>query len=197
LRFLGKEYCLLAIGKGDPVEYAKIAEQEGVLNQCFFIEAIKNEELPRYFSWADCMCMPSRWEGFSIVIIEALAAEAVLVASNIPEIAEAITHKHDGLLVDDYENPQAIEDMIRIACTDQALRKIIKSNTRESVKKYEQSRIDALEIEYYKKVLLMKDRGDFRMPLWEQMISTSLGRKIKNVIPVPVRKAMLTLVDNR
>ena len=196
LRFLGKDYCLLAVGKGDPAEYIEIAEQEGVRNQCFFIEAIKNEELPRYFSWADCMCMPSRWEGFSIVIIEALASEAVMVTSNIPEIAEAIEHKHNGLLINDYENPCAIAEMIRLACTDQEVRKKIKGNARKSVERFGQSKVDALEIEYYKKVLALNAQGEFHMPVWEQMISTSFGRSVRSVIPVSIKKAILNLVDN-
>ncbi len=195
LRILGSDYVLLAVGKGDPAEYIKIAEQEGVRNQCFFIEAIKNEELPRYFSFADCMCNPSRWEGFSIVLIEALAAEAVLVVSDIPEIAEAVTHMQNGLLIKDFEKPQAIAEMIHLACTDQGLRKIIKGNARKSVERLEQSKVDALEIEYYEKVLALNAQGQFRMPLWQQMASTSLGRRIRKVMPLSVKKAMLSLVN--
>lgn len=194
LKYLGKDYCLLAVGKGDPAEYIQIAKDCGVREQCFFIEAIPNKELARYFSWADCMCMPSRWEGFSIVIIEALAAEAVLVGSNIPEIAEAITHKHNGLLIDDYENPQAIADTIHTACTNPAIRETVKKNARKSVEQFKQSRVDALEVEYYKKVLEMRDHGEFRMPWLERMSSSTVGRNMKRFIPVSMRKAILTAI---
>ena len=197
LKILGPEYCLLAVGKGDFAEYEKIVKEQGVSKNCFLIEAIKNEDLPRYFSWADCMCMPSRWEGFSIVIIEALAAGAVLVASDIPEIAEAIQDRRNGVLIKNYENPQAIAEMIRLACTDQGLRQTIKDSARKSVERFEQSKVDALEVEYYKKVIALNAQGEFRMPLLEQMASTTLGRGIRGVIPVSVKKAMLNLISHR
>ena len=167
LRHLGKDYCLLAVGKGDS---------------------------PRYFSWADCMCMPSRWEGFSIVIIEALAAEAVFVGSNIPEIAEAVQHGHNGLLVNDHEDPQAIAEMIKIACTDPDVRKKVQSNARKSVEHFEQSKVDALEVEYYKKSLEMAARGDFRMSMIDQLTATSWGKGIRDAMPVRLRKSILSFL---
>ena len=48
----------------------------------------------------------------SIVLIEALAAGAILVASDIPEIAESVHDGENGLLVKDYENPEAIAEAI-------------------------------------------------------------------------------------
>src|SRR3989338_800224 len=194
LRHLGKDYCLLAVGKGDSKPYEQIACNEGVLDQCFFIEAIRNEDLPRYFSWADCMCMPSRWEGFSIVIIEALAAEAVFVGSNIPEIAEAVQHGHNGLLVNDHEDPQAIAEMIKIACTDPDVRKKVRSNARKSVEHFEQSKVDALEVEYYKKSLEMAARGDFRLSMIDQLTATSCGKGIRDAMPVRLRKSILSFL---
>lgn len=191
LTILGDDYCLLAVGKGDATEYMNIARSEGVLHRCFFIEAIHNEELARYFSWADCMCMPSRWEGFSIAIIEALACQAVMVASDIPEIAEAVKHMQNGLLIKDYENPAAIAEMIRLACTDQRLRKIIKDNARKSVERFEQSRVDTLEIDYYKKVLHMRDQNEFRMSMKDQFLASSVGSRISSRIPASMKKVIL------
>ncbi len=194
LKVLGGEYCLLAVGKGDITEYVKLATECDVLEQCYFIEAIPNEELAKYFSWADCMCMPSRWEGFSIVIIEALAAEAVFIGSDIPEIAEAVTHGHNGLLIKDYENPGAIAETIKLACTDKRLRETLKGNARKSVERFEQSKVDALEIDYYKKVLELNAQGVFRMPLWEQLSLTPFGKKMRNLMPVGLRKKILSLI---
>jgi glycosyltransferase involved in cell wall biosynthesis len=155
LKILRNEYYLLTIGIGNTDKYVKLAKEQGVIDRCYFLESIKNEELARYYSWADCMCTPSRWEGFGIVFIEALACKAIIVTSNIAPMNEYIKHMYNGLLVKDYENPQALAEMIKVACNDTQLRNNIKKNARESVKRFEKSRIDKLEANYYKKTLEM------------------------------------------
>lgn len=191
LSFLGEEYCLLAVGAGDVKEYSQIAEESMVLSRVFFVESIHNEELGRYFSWADCMCLPSRWEGFCMAIIEALACEAMVVVSDIPENAEAVQHEQNGLLIKEFESPRAIADAIRRACTDQELRKRAKANARKSVERFEQSRVDALEVEYYQKVFAMRDAGAFRMSARDRLLSSSVGSVINAAIPVFVKRAIV------
>ncbi len=193
LRILGDEYCLLAVGKGNADEYIKLAKEEGVFELCYFIEAIKSEELSRYFSWADCMCTPSRWEGFGMVFIEALACETVVVTSDIAPMNEYIQHMQNGLLVKDYEDPQPLAQMIRIACTDQTVRETLIRNARSSVEKFEKKRVDAMEVEYYKKILTMKDKGDFFMPLLEQ-VRQSFENKVKKVLPGQMQKKIRSLL---
>ena len=165
LAMLGSEYCLVAAGRGSLDEYSRLAADLGVRDRCFFVDAIANEELPRYFSWARCMCNPSRWEGMSIVLIEALASGAVLVASDIPEISESVHDGDNGVLIKDFENPGAIAAAIRTACTDETLRTQVRGRARKSVEQFERSRIDALEAGYYAKVLELQAAGTFRVPV--------------------------------
>jgi len=170
LKVLGNEYCLLAVGKGNIDKYVKLAKEQDVIERCYFIESIKNEELVRYYSLADCICNPSRWEGFGIVFIEALACETVVVTSDIAPMNEYIEHMKNGLLVKDYENPQALADMIRVACNDQQLRESLKKNARKSVERFEKSTIDKLEVSYYKKILTMAQNNEFNATFWEKLL---------------------------
>ena len=164
LKKLGSEYCLLASGRGNIDKYVKLAKELSIMERCYFIESIKNEELARYYSWADCMCTPSRWEGFGIVFIEALACEAIVVTSDIAPMNEYIEHKKNGLLVKDYENPQALAEMIKVACNDEQLQESLKKNARKSVERFEKSRIDKLEVNYYKNILEMNQNKEFSKP---------------------------------
>lgn len=189
LKILGRDYCLLAIGRGHTEEYQRIAQEEGVLERYFFIDSIHNEELGRYLSWADCFCNPSRWEGFSIVLIEALAAQAIVVVSDIAEMREAVVDKDNGLFIKDYENPQAIAEMIQLACTDKKLREKLKKNARKSVERYEQSRVDALEVEYYKKVLEMNRLGAFHVPFVKKL-ARFMTMMFKRIVIIPVRQSV-------
>jgi glycosyltransferase involved in cell wall biosynthesis len=192
LRFLGPEYCLIASGKGPLDEYTSLATHEGVRDRCFFLDAIANEELPLYLSWATCMCNPSRWEGFGIVFIEALATGAVVVASDTPPISELIQHGENGLLVEDYENPEAIAAMIGKACTDHGVRKILTRNARRSVEQFERSRIDALEAGYYQRVLDLRKAGAFEAPVMTQ-IRRSVGRQAR-VFPRVIRQRLNSFI---
>ena len=177
LKILGKDYCLLAVGSGNKDEYVKLAKEQGVIDQCYFINVIKNVELPLFYSWADCLCNPSKWEGFGIIFIEALACEAIVVTSDIAPMNEFIKHKVNGLLVKDYESPEDLAELIKIACTDPQVRAIIKANARRSVEKFDKNKIDALEAEYYKKILIMKRQGKFNVSFRKEMIFS-----IKNFI---------------
>lgn len=169
LKILGNEYCILAVGLGDKDEYVKLAEEQGIREQCHFIESIKNEKLACYYSWADCMCVPSRCEGFGMVFIEALACEAVVVTSDIAPMNEYIEHMKNGLLVKDYENPQTLAKMIRIACNDKRLREFLKKNAKKSVERFEKSRIDKLETDYYKKILAMAQNDEFNVTFLQEI----------------------------
>jgi glycosyltransferase involved in cell wall biosynthesis len=46
----------------------------------------------------DCFVLPSRWEGFPLVVLEALAADVPVVATDIPGTREAIEHGWNGWL---------------------------------------------------------------------------------------------------
>jgi glycosyltransferase involved in cell wall biosynthesis len=173
LKILGKEYCLLAIGRGNQDLYKDLAKEHGVMEQCYFIESINNEDLARYYSWADCMCTPSRWEGFGVVFIEALACETVTVTSDIAPMNEYIRHGENGLLVEDYENPHALAEVVKAACTDIHLRNTIRKNARKSIEMFEKSRIDKREVDYYQKILAMKHNGAFNLSFWERIFPTN------------------------
>jgi glycosyltransferase involved in cell wall biosynthesis len=162
LKILGADYCLLAAGKGAARPYEELAEQEGVRERCYFVKAIRNDDVPRYFSWADCLCHPSRWEGMSFLLLEALASQAVIVASDIPEIRFLIAPGQNGLLVKDYENPGALAEVLRRACTDERLRAALRANSRASVAQYEEHAVDRLHADFYAKILSMKKANVFR-----------------------------------
>jgi glycosyltransferase involved in cell wall biosynthesis len=57
------------------------------------------ENVNEYLAKSRLFVLPSRWEGFGLAIIEAMAARLPVVASNIGGIPEIITDGKDGILV--------------------------------------------------------------------------------------------------
>lgn len=159
LSYLGKDSCLIAVGLGEDARYRQIAVEQGVADRCFFIDSIPNDELAKYYSFADCLCNPSRWEGFGVVFIEALACESRVITSNISPMNKFIVDGYNGILVDDYENPESIANAIRECCENEALSTKLKNNARSSVQSFSKTRIDTLEASYYEQVL--KDKKSF------------------------------------
>jgi glycosyltransferase involved in cell wall biosynthesis len=171
LKLLGNEYCMIAIGVGDKAEYERLAKNEGVIKQCYFLESIKNHELARYYSFGDCMCTPSRSEGFGIVFIEALACESIVVTSDIAPMNEFIKNDYNGILVKKYEDPEEVAKAIKKACMNTHIKEIIRANSRNSVSKFEKKEIDNLEVSYYKKIMFMKSDQRFKRPgIVEQLL---------------------------
>lgn len=172
LKELGPEYGLISIGAGDETPYVDLSEKEGVRRQCVFYSNIAHPELPRYYSLADVMCVPSRWEGFGMVFTEAMACGAVVVTSDIAPMNEYIVDGENGLLVRDYENPEALAQTLRRACEDPSLRQAVQSRARASVAPFDKERIDEIEVAYYREILAMAENGAFKRPVWERLVKS-------------------------
>ncbi|MFH1878689.1 MAG: glycosyltransferase family 4 protein [Candidatus Omnitrophota bacterium] len=162
LKILGERYCLLAVGDGKSEEYIKLSEEQGVSERCFFLRTLANEELARYYSWADCLCNPSRSEAMSSALVEAMACGTVVVTSVPASGGVGMEHMKDGLVLEDYENPESVAEMVEKACGDSGLRTMLIGNARESARRFEKGRVDELEISYYEKILEMKNGGEFK-----------------------------------
>jgi malonyl-CoA O-methyltransferase len=150
---LGPDYVCISVGKGDDTEYRRLAEQCGVSQRCHFVGSVPHAQLPQYYSFCDCMCTPSRSEGFGLVFIEALACEAVVVTSNIAPMNEYITNGVSGILVEDLEPPTALAEAIVRACADQQLRSTIRSNARKAAEPFSKDKIDLREANLYRQFL--------------------------------------------
>lgn len=73
------------------------------------IGMVPNHEMPTWMRWADALALPSLWEGFGTVLIEALACGTPTVASNRAPMSDIVTDRWDGLLCD----PESVADIAR------------------------------------------------------------------------------------
>lgn len=159
LAYLPKEYSALFVGKGDVEPYSQLAKECHVEERCFFIDSIKAENLPYYYSWCDCMCTPSRWEGFGFVFIEAAACEAAIVTSDIKPMCEYLTNQKTAFLVKDYENPEEIAKYILKACSNEDTIIAMKKQARNVGLNFEKSKVDKQEVELYQELMARGSRN--------------------------------------
>ncbi len=152
MEYLDNGIVTVFIGQGDTDYYKKIAEDCGVTTRCFFVDRVESNDMPLWYSWCDCMCTPSRWEGFGYVFIEAAACEAAVITSNIGPMNEYLTNERNAILIDDYENPVEIANSIKkVLARDNKIEEM-KENAREVGLRFKKSAIDEQEIEIYRKI---------------------------------------------
>jgi glycosyltransferase involved in cell wall biosynthesis len=149
---LGPEYGLLAIGPGDYRQYRAQADALGVANRCCFLGAVANETLPSYYRWCTCLCGPSRWEGFGLVFIEAMACGAAVVTSDIRPMTEYIQDGVNGILVKAFEDPEAVAAAIAKAC-DGPVRGVLSDAARRSTSQFAVEVVDSMEAGLYEEIL--------------------------------------------
>ena len=163
---LPQEYSCTFIGMGDCSRYLSLAEEIGVEKRCFWVEAVNNFELPLWYSWFDCFCVPSRWEGFGIVFAEAAACGAGIVTSDIAPMNEFLTNDINACLVKDYENPVAIAQAIHRVCEDHQFRQKIRTGAPKVAELFDARIIDTLEAAFYMEAIRS---GPHRFSLLERI----------------------------
>lgn len=133
------------IGTGPDEDH--LQEQQKMHQNIVFIGKISHEKLPKYFSQADIVCVPSQYpEAFAQVQMEALACGLPVVASNKGALPEVLD-KSVSILVDPtVENLKyAIEKLYR----DKKLYKKLKINTRPYAKKFSSEKNVEMITRYY------------------------------------------------
>jgi glycosyltransferase involved in cell wall biosynthesis len=110
---------LLIVGKGDLETYVKEFTAKHNLKSRIHFAGFR-EDIPNIMRTIDILVLPSLWEGFGIVLIEAMAAGKPCVATNISSIPEIMMDGENGFLVPP-ENTQAIADALMKLVSDEKL----------------------------------------------------------------------------
>lgn len=90
-------------------EVRKLCEKLGVAEICHFVGESKN--ILSLLGIMDCFVLPSLWEGFPIVLLEAMAMGVPIVATDIPGNDEAILTGQNGWLVPPH-HPAALAEKV-------------------------------------------------------------------------------------
>jgi len=87
-----KEIVFVFIGDGPLSNWIK--EQDGKMSNIHYLGKVDNYDLPRYYSAADLLCVPSLCEeGYGRVIVEAISCGVPVIGSSRAGISETIDKK--------------------------------------------------------------------------------------------------------
>ncbi|SIQ87142.1 Glycosyltransferase involved in cell wall bisynthesis [Haladaptatus litoreus] len=126
---------LRLVGRGDTAALKRRIESRELDSKITIEGAIPHDELPGYYAAADVFCLPSRYESFGMVNVEAMACGTPVVTTNLEGITEYATDRETALLVPP-ESPAEIAGAISALRSSPGLRTRLEANGRETATRY-------------------------------------------------------------
>src|SRR5208282_2041176 len=134
---VGREFpraTFLIVGGILEPEYAR--ELEDLTRTLALSDTVKflgaRKDVMPLLAFSDVFCLPSRSEGFSNALVEAMASGLPCVATRVGGNAEALSDGESGFIVDS-DNPQAMAERILILLRDPELRRRMGQRGKETV----------------------------------------------------------------
>ena len=106
---------------GEPARLRRLASELGVAGRVEFAGALPQERLPFYYSAAAAVIMPSYYESFGMVALEAMACGSPVIASRVGGLAVTVQDGVTGFLIPE-GNPDALATRVRALLADPPLR---------------------------------------------------------------------------
>ena len=125
---------LMLVGEG-PLEnrIKKLVKNYKLQKSVIFTGRIDNKELAKHYSAADIFVMPSVYDNFPNAVLEAMACELPVVATNVGGIPMQVEHGENGFLIES-SNVQQFKDAIITLLDDESLAKEMGKRNRKEVK---------------------------------------------------------------
>lgn len=162
LRSKGIYVCLSVIG-GDPDQSPESTHNEmarleamrdeaSVSDLVTFLGKRSQDTLPYYYSSAEVVVMPSYYESFGMVALEAMACGTPVVASQVGGLAFLVRDGETGFTVP-ADDPQSLADRLALILKDPELRRTLGENAAATAQDYAWELIAKRIISLYDDVL--------------------------------------------
>ncbi|GEM_PF-319795 len=123
-KLLPEDYHLLIVGEGPQHHFLERIAKD--YKRIHFLGYKPRDEVIRLLRGSNAFVLPSRQEGLSTVILEAMAVETPVIATSVGGNVELVKHGETGLLVPP-ENPKAIAEAIRLVVENDDLARTLTS----------------------------------------------------------------------
>lgn len=142
---------LMFIGSGElEPEILSYAKLNNIENDIVITGWVDNVE--KYIPAIDIAILPSKWEGFGLVLIEYMACDKPIVASNVGGIPNIIEDGINGYLIDSGDYNELSKKISFLIENNSVSQKFINEN-KEYRKKYDIKNVVNKHIDIFKKIL--------------------------------------------
>ncbi len=132
----------------------KAINELGISRDVVFTDYVAEEDLPAYYSGAECFVLPSLYEGFGFPPLEAMACGCPVIVSNVaslPEVTGEAAIKVDPSLVSRYRTYSLIR-ALEMVLTDERLRRELVSKGLERAKQFSWQKAAEETLNIYREV---------------------------------------------
>ena len=125
----------------------ELAKKEGIANKVTLLGMVSDSELEELYALTDFFILFSSWEGFGLVVIEAMNAEKPVIVSDRGSLPLLVKDNQTGFIVK-YEDVGELTKKIKLLSEDDKFRKEMGKNAKQFSKKFswEQLTQDHLKI---------------------------------------------------
>jgi glycogen(starch) synthase len=141
------------VGPPEDIEgFNNLVDRSGLRERIIYHGEVSRKRLIEIMTDADLLVLPSRFEPFGIVILEAMAIGLPVIASSVGGIPEVIRDGDNGLLFP-REDSDTLASKIELLLTDTTLTERISSRAKEYVKGFTWDKIAMKTLMVYKSLL--------------------------------------------
>jgi glycosyltransferase involved in cell wall biosynthesis len=127
-----EDTMLILIGSGKEERHLmSLSEQLGIASHVTFLPW--SHDVSRYLRGADCYVQPSLYEGWGMAVIEAMAAGAPVVMTDVGCAGEIVIHEKSGLIVSVNDHVALANAILRIL-EDRALSDRLRSGAYDAIR---------------------------------------------------------------
>lgn len=144
----GEELELAIAGDGELREYLRgVAADSGVADSVHFLGLLDRTEVYQLFAEADVYAMPSRWEGYCVAVVEAMAQGTPTVLSSLDVFQEVYG---DAALYHDVDDVGALAEVLASFSSDPELRAEYSDRATELAERYSMQNIATQYYDLYR-----------------------------------------------
>jgi len=121
----------------------------GLQDSVVVTDYLEDWEIPLLYKMADLFVLPSVYEGFTLVTLEAMAYGVPVIATDTSSIREGVA---DACLLVPVGNDRTLADTMRLALTDDALRERLVLAGRTQAAKFSWERCAQATVDLYRQV---------------------------------------------
>ena len=130
----------------------ELASDLGIGERVCFLGAVDHEQLPLYYNAADVCVVPSYYESFGLVALEAMACGTPVVASRVGGLTGTVRDGETGYLIS-WRCPEPFAERLELLLGNEALRRRFGEAAREVVGRYRWANVAEAVVGLYRELL--------------------------------------------
>jgi UDP-glucose:(heptosyl)LPS alpha-1,3-glucosyltransferase len=110
------DFKLLVVGSDRRAEYEEMARNLGLRERVLFLNT--SPDVMQFYAAADAYVGPSLEDAYGLPILEAMACGLPVIASSRAGVSEIITHRKNGMILNNPEDRAELAELLRELCSD-------------------------------------------------------------------------------